>query len=126
MLREGSDARKVVPGVFGRGVTAYQLDRVWDETRPKVAGLPPGFRIHDYRHYFASMLIAAGLDVKVVQSRPRHATATVTLNTYGHLWPDTDDTSRAAVAAVLTARARAPRARALRALSLRFCGLNAD
>ncbi len=29
---------------------------------------------------------------------------TVTLNTYGHLWPDADDTSRAAVARILTTR----------------------
>jgi hypothetical protein len=31
---------------------------------------------------------------------PRHASAKTTLDTYGHLWPDRDDTSRAAVAAV--------------------------
>ncbi|MCC2032181.1 tyrosine-type recombinase/integrase [Microbacterium allomyrinae] len=110
MLRQNVGTRKVVPGVFGRGVTAYQLNRVWDEARVKVKGLPPGFRIHDLRHYFASMLIAAGLDVKVVQARMRHASATVTLNTYGHLWPDTDDTSRAAVAAVLGARKSPPSA----------------
>lgn len=49
---------------------------------------------------FASLLIASGLDVKVVQARLRHASAKTTLDTYGHLWPDRDDTSRAAVAAV--------------------------
>jgi integrase len=104
MLREDAGEQMVVPGVFGRGVSAYQLNRVWIEARGKVSGLPEGFRTHDLRHYFASMLIAAGLDVKVVQARMRHASATVTLNTYGHLWPDTDDSSRAAVAAVLRGR----------------------
>ena len=49
--------------------------------------------------YFASLFIAAGLDVKVVQARLRHASAKTTLETYGHLWQDRDDTSRAAVAA---------------------------
>ena len=63
-------------------------------------GLPDDFRFHDLRHYFASLLIASGLDVKVVQARLRHASAKTTLDTYGHLWPDRDDTSRAAVAAV--------------------------
>ena len=57
----------------------------------------PGPRL---RHYFASLLIASGLDVKVVQARLRHASAKTTLDTYGHLWPDKDESSRAAVYAV--------------------------
>ena len=36
-------------------------------------GLPEGFRFHDLRHYYASLLISKGLDVKVVQARLRHA-----------------------------------------------------
>lgn len=105
MMRENiSGGVRVIPGVFGRGVGPYQLNREWIDARAKVKGLPEGFRHHDLRHYFASMLIAAGLDVKIVQARMRHASATVTLNTYSHLWPDTDDSSRAAVAAVLNAR----------------------
>lgn len=99
-----------VSGVFGRGVTAWQLNRVWSDTRAAVDGLPEGFRIHDLRHYFASLLISAGLDIKVVQTRMRHASPVVTLRTYGHLWPDTDDTSRAAVAGVLSARKSPPSA----------------
>ncbi|WP_337587849.1 tyrosine-type recombinase/integrase [Serinicoccus marinus] len=46
--------------------------------REQVDGLPEGFRFHDLRHYFASMLIASGLDVKVVQTRLRHASARTT------------------------------------------------
>jgi hypothetical protein len=56
--------------------------------RLKVPGLPPEFCYQDLRHYYASLLIAARLDVKVVQARMRHAWATTTLNPYGHLWPD--------------------------------------
>jgi integrase len=70
--------------------------------------LPPGFRYHDLRHYFASLLIAAREDVKKVQARMRHALATTTLNTYGHLWPDSDETSRVAVEAVFEGRRRGP------------------
>ena len=40
-----------------------------------VPGPPTGFRYHDLRHYFASLLIASGADVKVVQRRLRHASA---------------------------------------------------
>ena len=63
------------------------------------------FRFHDLRHYFASLLIASGADVKVVQARLRHASAKTTLDTYGHLWPDADDSTRAAIDAVMAARA---------------------
>jgi integrase len=67
--------------------------------------LPDGFRFHDLRHYLASLLIASGADVKVVQARLRHASAKTTLDTYGQLWPDADESTRAAISAVLTARA---------------------
>ncbi len=70
----------------------------------KIAGLPATFRFHDLRHYFASLLIASGADVKVVQARLRHGSAKTTLDTYGHIWPDKDETSRAVVAEVLRAR----------------------
>ncbi len=73
--------------------------------RGKVPGMPEGFRFHDLRHYYASLLIASGLDVKVVQARLRHASAMTTLNTYGHLWPDADESARAAVSVVMAARA---------------------
>jgi hypothetical protein len=45
-------------------------------------------------------------DVKVVQARLRHASAKTTLDTYGHLWPDSDGSTRAAVAEVFEARLR--------------------
>ena len=69
-----------------------------------MATLPGGFRYHDLRHYFASLLIASGTDVKVVQARLRHASAKTTLDTYGHLWPDSDESTRAAVDSAVTAR----------------------
>jgi integrase len=69
-----------------------------------VPGLNEAFRFHDLRHYLASLLIASGADVKVVQTRLRHASATTTLNTYTHLWPDADESTRAAVGAVLVSR----------------------
>ena len=68
-------------------------------------GLPEGFHYQDLRHCLASLLIASGADVKAVQARLRHASATATLSTYSHLWPDKDESARAAVDAVLAARA---------------------
>jgi hypothetical protein len=34
----------------------------------------------------------------------RHASARTTLDTYSHLWPDADESTRTAVGAVITAR----------------------
>jgi integrase len=51
------------------------------------------------------MLIASGADVKVVQARLRHASAKTTLDTYAHLWPDSDESTRAAIDAVMQERA---------------------
>ena len=73
-----------------------------EEARAQV--LPARFRYHDLRHYYASALIAAGADVKVVQARLRHASATTTLNTYAHLWPDTEEATRTAIGAAIAER----------------------
>jgi integrase len=48
------------------------------DARTKVAGLDDGFRYHDLRHYFASLLISDGGDIKTVQTRLRHGSATTT------------------------------------------------
>lgn len=58
---------------------------------------------HGLRHYYASLLIRHGESVKVVQERLGHASASETLDTYSHLWPDSDDRTREAVDEVLGA-----------------------
>lgn len=68
-------------------------------------GLPEGFRFPDLRHYYCALLIGAGLDIKTVQTRMRHDWASTTLDVYGHIFPDRDESARAAVAGVLAARA---------------------
>jgi integrase len=65
----------------------------------------PGVRLHDLRHAYASALIDAGESVKVIQERLGHASAVMTVDVYGHLWPASDDRTRTAVDAFLTAPA---------------------
>jgi integrase len=67
------------------------------------AGLPAWATFHDLRHFYASLLIARGCSVKVIQRRLGHQSAVETLDTYGHLWPDSDDETRDAVDQVLAA-----------------------
>jgi integrase len=87
----------------GNQVGPWRLERAIRSARKKLPGLPDGFRYHDLRHYLASLLIASGADVKLVQARLRHASAK-TLDTYGHLWPDRDESTRTALEAVFEAR----------------------
>jgi integrase len=47
-----------------------------------------GVRLHDLRHTCASLAISGGANVKVVQKLLGHKTATLTLDRYGHLYPD--------------------------------------
>ena len=109
----GADGVRAVGHVGRRQVLEWLLTNEWGQqlhprtlelafraARGKVDG-PAGFRLHDLRHYVASLPIASGLDVEVVQARLPHASDKTTLKTYAHLIPDLDDSSRAAVAAVL-------------------------
>jgi integrase len=60
-----------------------------------------GVRLHDLRHFFASGLIAQGCDVVTVQRALGHASATTTLATYSHLWPNAEDRTRNASASLI-------------------------
>jgi integrase len=99
-------AATIVANEVGRPAGPWAIERAVRDARASVPGLPTGFRFHDLRHYFASLLIADGLDVNT-HARLRHASAKATLDVYGHMWPDKDEASRAAVAAAMSARAQA-------------------
>lgn len=81
----------------GRGtpVRRNTFNQMWRRTA-KRAGLE-GVKFHSLRHYYASILIDGGESVKVVQARLGHASAMETLDTYGHLWPDSEDRTRGVV-----------------------------
>jgi integrase len=51
------------------------------------AGLDEQVRFHDLRHSAASIAIAMNANVKQVQQMLGHASATVTLDTYSHIFP---------------------------------------
>jgi integrase len=84
----------------GRPLRRTRFSDVW---RPAAAaaGLGAGVTFHDLRHYYASLLIRHGESVKVVQRRLGHKSAVETLDTYSHLWPDSEDRTREAVDEVL-------------------------
>jgi integrase len=86
----------------GNPIRRTAFGDVW-RAAVKAAGAPVGTGFHQLRHFYASLLIRHGESVKTVQARLGHASASETLDTYSHLWPDSDDRTRTAVDSVLFA-----------------------
>jgi integrase len=55
------------------------------------AGLPSALRFHDLRHTCAALLIAQGAHPRAIMERLGHSSITVTIDTYGHLFPALDE-----------------------------------
>lgn len=75
-------------------------DTVWKPTL-RAAKLDEKLGIHVLRHTYASHLIAAGHHPRVIQARLGHASIVETMDTYGHLFPDSDDDTRSALDTLL-------------------------
>ncbi|WP_338493989.1 tyrosine-type recombinase/integrase [Streptomyces sp. SJL17-4] len=80
----------------GPVVYTHFMDASWRPARAK-AGIPKGTGPHALRHHYASLLIKHGESVKTVSERLGHTNAAMTLNIYTHLWPDSEERTRAAV-----------------------------
>ena len=52
-----------------------------------LAGLPP-IRLHDLRHFAATLALAAGVDIKVVQEQLGHSSRAITSDTYTTVMPE--------------------------------------
>ncbi|HSH60984.1 MAG TPA: site-specific integrase [Acidimicrobiales bacterium] len=66
------------------------------------AGL--AYRFHDLRHFYASALIDGGYSPVAVARVLGHASARITLDVYGHLFPRADDLPRTVLDAALNRR----------------------
>jgi len=94
----GDDAGAwMFPGLRGNPMEGNMVGTRWRRARRETG---VAYRLHDLRHYFASGLIAAGCDVVTVQRALGHSSAAITLGTYSHLWPDSDDRTRKAANAM--------------------------
>jgi len=75
--------------LFGRTSTKPFDDRALKlraEKAWRAAGLT-SITLHEARHTYASLLIAAGVSSKAVSTYMGHASITITLDRYGHLFP---------------------------------------
>jgi integrase len=85
-----------------RPIYRASWSHVWAPAAARV-GLAPKTGFHSLRHYFATLLIFNGANVKTVQMALGHSSPTITLNTYVGLWPDQLDRTRTLVDAALGA-----------------------
>jgi len=90
----------LVSNRLGAPVRRSSFGYCW-QVAVKACGLPPGTRFHDLRHFYASALIGAGLHPKAIQARLGHATIAETMDTYGHLFPDSEEHGRGALDTLL-------------------------
>ena len=66
------------------------------------AGLKP-IALHECRHTFASLMIAAGVNAKALSTFMGHANISITLDRYGHLMPGAEDEAAGRLDAYLQA-----------------------
>jgi integrase len=71
----------------------------------KAAGLPP-IRVHDLRHGAATLALASGVEMKVVQDMLGHSSITITSDTYTSVLPQVARSAAEATAGMVP---RAPR-----------------
>lgn len=92
----------IIGGTFGRCYYPKHFSSRKYKDLLQVAGIDKSFTFHDLRHTHASLLLLDGINPKIVQERLGHASIEMTLDTYSHLLPDTQDVAVQAVAAFLT------------------------
>ncbi|WP_159077999.1 MULTISPECIES: site-specific integrase [unclassified Dietzia] len=83
LIEELDEDELVFEAPIGGFLTSWTYRSRFDAARPYKEMTP-----HDLRHSAASMAIQAGANIKAVQRMLGHATATLTLDRYGHLFDD--------------------------------------
>jgi integrase len=79
---------------IGTPLRTSTLWTAWKKAADKIgADVTP----HDLRHYYASVQIRGGTQIKQLQANLGHKSAQETWDTYGHLMGDEDDRSRAVI-----------------------------
>jgi integrase len=80
----------------------------WFQYLARQAGLPP-IRLHDLRHGAATLALAAGVDMKIVQAMLRHSSITITADTYTSVLPELARGAAEKTAGIVPRRVRGTR-----------------
>jgi len=84
---------------------------VWKEFKRALgrAGLPTkGIRFHDLRHTCASLLISKGVHLSVVKETLRHSQISITADTYGHVFEETQRAAAEMIGSLFVASEAVP------------------
>ena len=68
------------------------------------ANLPKTLRLYDLRHTCASLMLASGVNIKVISERLGHGSAKMTLDIYTHTQPGMQEEATARLEAVIFPR----------------------
>jgi len=90
------------PRPFHPGSAAKRARKAWTTAELTPIGL------HNARHAAASVLIAAGVNVKALSTYMGHSSITITLDLYGHLFPGNEDEAAQLIDAYLQRSGGAP------------------
>jgi integrase len=104
----------------GKPVAPDRLTRLFRQL-VAVSGLPP-VALQGLRHGAATLALAAGTDLKIVQDQLGHSTITLTADTYTSVLPKTARAAADKTAAVVFPAVRGPRASCIRATARRAGG----
>ncbi len=90
----------------GRGYHPERFSREFERkqatyNRLHAATPLPKLRLHDLRHTWATLALAAGVHPKVVQERLGHTTINTTMDTYSHALPGMQSQAAEQVSAMI-------------------------
>lgn len=91
------------PRMFGPGPELVSPDRIgwwWSRSR-KLSGIDSKWRLHDLRHWSATVAIGQGYDVRTVAGRLGHANPAMTLRVYAHAFAAADQAVAAGLGDIL-------------------------
>jgi len=91
------------PWMFNLGPELVAPDRIgwWRRRSRSIAGIDDKWRLHDLRHWSATIAIARGHDVRTVAGRLGHANPAMTLRVYAHAFAAADQALAAGMGNIL-------------------------
>jgi integrase len=101
-LRQGLSWQESQPVFVTEDGQPYHPERVSKlfGQAAKRAGLPR-IRLHDLRHTYATLALAAGVHPKIISERLGHANIAITLDCYSHCLPTLSEEAASRVAALV-------------------------
>lgn len=98
-----TEREKYGPWMFGIGPDVVSPERIgwWWKRARAISGIDIAWRLHDLRHWSATVAIGQGHDVRTVAGRLGHANPAMTLRVYAHVFASADQAIAAGLGNIL-------------------------